>query len=76
MTNRTKINAKSKLEKVMPKWCQYYRKCVQNRAQIDAQINEKTHAKNQSNKYYEIFEKIVGRSGKISKNSAPGLKKG
>ena len=72
MTNRTKIDAKSKLEKVMPKWCQYDRKWVQNRAQIHPKIDEKKHAKNQSNKYGENFEKIVGRSGKNSKSSTPG----
>ena len=69
MKNRTKINAKSKLGKVMPKWCQYDRKWVQNRAQIDAQIDEKTHAKNRSKKYGENFRKIVGRSGQNSKKA-------
>ena len=67
MKNRRKINAKSKLEKVMPKRCQYDRKWVQNRAQIGPKIDEKTHAKNQSKKYCENFEKVVGRSGKNSK---------
>ena len=45
MKNRTKINAKSKLEKVMPKWCQYDRKWDQNRAQIDPKIDEKNMRK-------------------------------
>ena len=45
MNNRTKIDAKSKLEKVMPKWCQYDRKWVQNRAQIDPKIDEKNMRK-------------------------------
>ena len=41
MKNQTKIHAKSKLEKVMPKWCQYDRKWIQNRTQIDPKIDEK-----------------------------------
>ena len=45
MTNQTKIDAKSKLEKVMPKWCQYDRKWLQNRAQIGPKIDEKTMRK-------------------------------
>ena len=45
MKNQTKIDAKSKLEKVMPKWCNCDRKWVQNRAQIDAKINEKNMRK-------------------------------
>ena len=72
MKNRTKIDAKSKLEKVMPKWCHYDRKWVQNQAQIDPKIDEKKHAKNRSKKYGEKIEKIVGRSGKNPKSSAPG----
>ena len=76
MKNQTKNDAKLKLEKVMPKWRQYDRKWVQNRAQIDAKINEKTMRKNNRTKYCQFFEKIVRGSGKNSKNSAPGLKKG
>ena len=50
MKNPTKLHAKSKLEKVMPKWCQHDKKSAQHQAQIDEKNMRKIDRTNKAKK--------------------------
>ena len=67
MKHRTKNDAKLKLEKVMPKRCQHDQKWVQNRAQIDPNIDEKTMRKNDRTMIANILRKIGEKNDRNSK---------